>query len=159
MSPKNPVFLGWNPNDTRTILSRLVPHLTGRFGIVMSISANLFELFYGKTMQIATLGAFSSLSILLFCSCSNSSGTADIPEMTPAVSQASQLQSPKKNPQPAEVLLQSQNLFDTQESENSQFAGDPLLQSQESNFDPVSTETGLMLEQTDFSQEIIPSAK
>ena len=107
-------------------------------------------------MPTKSFKATTILSILLFCSCSDISDTAQAPEMAPAVSQASQ--QPEKEPLPAAVMLQSQELFGSIKSKDLKFAEDPLLQSQDS-FDEIDTGEKLSLEQGDFSQGIIPNAK
>ena len=103
-----------------------------------------------------TLKAFSFLSILLFCSCSNSTDTAQVPDMVPAISEASK--SSEKEVPPSAVMLEHQDLFENKKSKKPVFAGDPLLAPQGS-LDEFDTGEALNFERGDFSQDIIPLTK
>ena len=121
-------------------------------------------------MQTTILRAFTLLLILLFCSCSNPSDTAQVPDFAPAVSQASKLQKtpvedlsqPNKGvTQPAETLLQQKVLFRSQESnktKRSEFVADSFLQTQDS-FDEFRMDEIPTTQQSDFSQGLIPDAE
>ncbi len=104
-------------------------------------------------MRTSALKAFALLSILLFCSCSDDSDTAQVPEIAPVVSQAAEKVERSEPAQPAEILLQSKELFGSMKSKDLEFADDSLLQSQNS-FEELDTDGALELEQTDFSQDI-----
>lgn len=107
-------------------------------------------------MQTKSLKGFTFLSILLFCSCSDFSETAQVPDMapvTPVESQPSEVEL-----QPARVLSQHQDLFGSLKTNDSKFAGDSLFEPQES-FEETFSDDTLTLEQGDFSQGVIPIAK
>lgn len=77
--------------------------------------------------------------------------------MAPAIEQASQL--PEDVLQPAKVLSKQQNLFGNVKQKGSEFAGDPLLQAQDSSLNDFNTGSILPNKQEDFSQGIDFDAK
>ncbi len=103
-------------------------------------------------MKSTALKTVTLLPILLFCSCSNGSDSAEVPEMAPTVSQASK--NAEIEPLPAQVLLNSKELFGSTKPDEPKFADDPLLQSADS-FGELNTDESLKLEQTDFSQDLV----
>lgn len=105
-------------------------------------------------MKFTKLKVFSIPSILLLCSCSNGSDTAQVPEMAPVALQASKKIERLEAP-PSQVLLNSKELFASKKSEGLDFADDPILQSQDS-FEDLNHDGILELEQTDFSQDLVP---
>lgn len=104
-------------------------------------------------MEITKLKAFSLLSILLFCSCSDDSNTAHVPEMAAGIANASQTS--KKAEPPAKVLLQSREIFGSVKSKGSEFAGDPLLEPQ-NKLDEIGSGEVINLDQIDYSQDLVP---
>lgn len=103
-------------------------------------------------MEITKLKAFSLLSILLLCSCSNDSDTAHVPEMAADVAIASE-ETPKKIEPPARVMLQSKELFGSVQSKDSEYAGDPLLEPQ-GKMDEIGSGDVLNLDQLDYSEDL-----
>lgn len=104
-------------------------------------------------MEITKLKASSFLSILLFCSCSDVSDTAHVPEMAADMAIVSQ-PSEKAEP-PAKVMLQSREIFGSVKSKGSEFAGDLLLEPQD-EMDEIGSEEVINLDQIDYSQDLIP---
>lgn len=104
-------------------------------------------------MEITKLKAFSLLSILLFCSCSDVSDTADVPDMAADI--ATESQTSEKAEPPAQVMLQSRELFGSVKSRGSEFAGDNLLEPQ-NKMDEIGSGEVLNLEQIDYSQDLVP---
>ena len=107
-------------------------------------------------MQTTSFKALSFLSILLFCSCSDITDTAQAPEMAPAASQASQRLERVKEVQPASALLQSSELFGTTKSKDSEFAEDLLLLQSQDGLGEIDTGEDFNIEQGNYSQDLIP---
>ena len=105
-------------------------------------------------MKTITIKAVSALFILSFCSCSDVSDTAQIPEMAPTIV-PQEPQNPKEAETPAKTLLQSAELVDSKKSKAPEFADHFLIETQDS-FGDLNTGEVLTIEQSDFSQVIEP---